>query len=240
MTGAAALESLLALQDRDGALDRLAHRRATLPERDELATREAAAATVATRVRAVASRRDELAHEERRLDDEASSLRAKAAEVEAKMYSGSVSSPRELQAMQADVDQLRRHERTLETRELELMEELEPIDREFAELEEQRGTVMREVDAVRATLEASEAAIDREVADEQKARDAIAGQLDPGLVAEYERRRVRAHGVGVARLVGNTCQGCHLTIPSTEVERIRRAPEGTISFCDNCGCILVP
>ena len=96
MTGAAALESLLALQDRDGALDRLAHRRATLPERDELATREAAAATIATRVRAVASRRDELAHEERRLDDEASSLRAKAAEVEAKMYSGSVSSPREL------------------------------------------------------------------------------------------------------------------------------------------------
>ena len=99
---------------------------------------------------------------------------------------------------------------------------------------------MREVDAVRATLEASEAAIDREIADEQKARDAIAGELDPGLVAEYERRRVRAHGVGVARLVGNTCQGCHLTIPSTEVERIRRAPEGTISFCDNCGCILVP
>ena len=240
MTGAAALESLLALQDRDGALDRLAHRRATLPERDALATREAAAASVATRIRAVASRRDELANEERRLDDEASSLRAKAAEVESKMYSGSVSSPRELQAMQADVDQLRRHERTLETRELELMEELEPIDRELAELEEQRGAVVQEVDAIRAKLEESQAAIDREAADEQKARDAIAGQLDPGLVAEYERRRTRAHGVGVARLVGNTCQGCHLTIPSTEVERIRRAPEGTISFCDNCGCILVP
>lgn len=240
MSGATALESLLALQERDGALDRLAHRRAILPERNALATSEAAAGVLAGRIRAVTSRRDELAHEERRLDDEASSLRAKAAEVEAKMYSGSVSSPRELQAMQADVDQLRRHERTLETRELELMEELEPVDRELAELEEQRGAVGKETDAVRAALEQSESAIDREAADEQKARDEIAGQLDPGLVAEYERRRVRAHGVGVARLVGNTCQGCHLTIPSTEVERIRRAPEGTISFCDNCGCILVP
>ena len=38
------------------------------------------------------------------------------------MYSGSVSSPRELQAMQADVEQLRRHQRNLENRELELME----------------------------------------------------------------------------------------------------------------------
>ena len=240
MTGGAVLESLLALQGRDGALDRLAHRRATLPERAALATSEAAAGVVAARVRGVTSRRDELAHEERRLDDEASSLRAKAAEVESKMYSGSVSSPRELQAMQADVDQLRRHERTLETRELELMEQLEPVDRELAELDEQRRAVMQEVDAVRAALEQAQSAIDREAADEQKARDEIAGQLDPGIVAEYERRRARNRGVGVARLVGNTCQGCHLTIPSTEVERIRRAPEGTISFCDNCGCILVP
>jgi predicted nucleic acid-binding Zn-ribbon protein len=240
MSGSTALESLLALQDRDGALDRLVHRRRTLPERETLIRGEAAAGALATRIGGVTSRRDELAHEERRLDDEASSLRSKAAEVEAKMYSGTVSSPRELQAMQADVDQLRRHERALESRELELMEALEPVDRELGELEAQRSAVTAEVEGVRATLDRAEAAIDREMAEEQKARDAIAGSLDPSLVAEYERRRSHAHGVGVARLVGNTCQGCHLTIPSTEVERIRRAPEGSIAFCDNCGCILVP
>ena len=53
-------------------------------------------------------------------------------------------------------------------------------------------------------------------------------------------RDIRAQGVGVARLVGGTCQGCHLSIPSTEVERIRKSPEGSVQFCDNCGCILVP
>jgi predicted nucleic acid-binding Zn-ribbon protein len=31
-----------------------------------------------------------------------------------------------------------------------------------------------------------------------------------------------------------------LSIPSTEVERIRRAPDGSVSYCDNCGAILVP
>src|SRR5947207_2364629 len=173
MTGGAVLESLLALQGRDGALDRLAHRRATLPERAALATSEAAAGVVAARVRGVTSRRDELAHEERRLDDEASSLRAKAAEVESKMYSGSVSSPRELQAMQADVDQLRRHERTLETRELELMESLEPIDAELDRLGTQRAAIAAELKAVGATLENAEGAIDEEIAEEQKARDAL-------------------------------------------------------------------
>jgi len=237
---AAGLEALLELQEHDAALDRLAHRRDGLPERDALSRAEAEAAELATRIRAVTSRHDELSHEERRLGDEASSLRAKAAEVEAKMYSGAVSSPRELQAMQADVDQLRRHERTIEGRELELMETLEPVDRELNELETQRSAAVATVNDVRGALERAEAVIDADMAVEQKARDAIAGQIDPSLVGEYERRRARNRGVGVARLVGSTCQGCHLTIPSTEVERIRRAPEGSVAFCDNCGCILIP
>lgn len=240
MTSAAALESLLTLQEHDAALDRLAHRRDTLPERDAVARGVAEDRTLAARIRTITAQRDELAQEEKRLDDEASSLREKAADVEAKMYSGSVSSPRELQAMQADVEQLRRHERTLEGRELELMESIEPIDVDLERLGTQHTTLAAELSEVRATLEGAEAAIDQEMAEEQKARDALAGELEPSLVAEYERRRGRAQGVGVARLVGNTCQGCHLSIPATEVDAMRRAPEGTISYCDNCGCILLP
>jgi predicted nucleic acid-binding Zn-ribbon protein len=240
MTGVGRLESLLLLQDRDGALDRLLHRRDTLPERGTLAQLEARIAQLASRRHAVAGRRDELVRDERRLGDEASALREKAAEVEAKMYSGSVSSPRELQAMQADVEQLRRHERAVEGRELEVMEALEPLDRDLAALDSEHATLDGELRATRSSLERDEADIDREASEERKARDAIAGEIEPSLVAEYERRRARAQGVGVARLVGSTCQGCHLSIPSTEVDRIRRAPEGSLQFCDNCGAILVP
>jgi predicted nucleic acid-binding Zn-ribbon protein len=240
MTDGAGLESLLMLQEHDGALDRLLHRRETLPERDTVAAGEAAARVLTAEIGVLTGQRDEIAHEEKRLDDEASSLREKAAEVEAKMYSGSVSSPRELQAMQADIDQLRRHERNLETRELELMEAREPLDANLAELDARRAALVADVDRERASLESAEVAIDQEMAEERKAREGIAGELEPALVGDYERRRGRARGVGVARLVGMTCQGCHLSIPATEVDSIRRAPEGTISYCDNCGCILVP
>jgi hypothetical protein len=51
----------------------------------------------------------------------------------------------------------------------------------------------------------------------------------------------QAKGIGIARLVGNTCQGCRLTIPATEVDRIRKAgPDDPVFQCDNCGAILVP
>jgi hypothetical protein len=240
MTDAGRLESLLLLQERDGALDRLQHRRDTLAERETVARLEAGMNQLASRRRGLAGRRDELSREERRLGDEAGALHDKAAEVEAKMYSGSVSSPRELQAMQSDVDQLRRHERAVEGHELEVMEALEPLDRDLEVLDAEHAALDTELRATRSSLERAEADIDREMSDERKARDSIAGAIDPSLVAEYERRRARAQGVGVARLVGSTCQGCHLSIPSTEVDRIRKAPEGSIQFCDNCGCILVP
>ena len=240
MTRPGRLESLLQLQDHDGTLDRLQHRRDTLPERVTLTEVEATMAQLATRRQTLAGRRDELSREEQRLGDEAGALHEKAREVEAKMYSGSVSSPRELQSMQADVEQLRRHGRAVEVRELEVMEALEPVERDLETLDGERSKLDAQLRDIRSSLDRSEADIDREMSEERKARDTIAGEIDPALVTEYERRRARAQGVGVARLVGSTCQGCHLSIPSTEVDQIRKAPEGSLQFCDNCGCILVP
>ncbi len=240
MTDAAELDALLVLQEHDGALDRLRHRRATLPEREALSRGESDAAVLAARMATASEERDQLSGEEQRIDDEARSLAAKATEVEAKMYSGEISSPRELQSMQADVEQLRRHQRGLENRELELMEVREPLDAALSELEAQRDALAGELDRLQRAVADAEAVIDAEASSELAARVAVASKIAESLVAEYERCRIQARGAGVARLVGNTCQGCHLSIPATEVARIKKALDGPIAHCDNCGCILVP
>ncbi|MET0895203.1 MAG: C4-type zinc ribbon domain-containing protein [Acidimicrobiia bacterium] len=237
------LEELLALQERDLALDRLQLRRDTLPARAALSRTHAQHAALGARRADTQVKRDEVAREEQRLDDEARSLEAKAKEVDAKMYSGEISSPRELQAMQADVESLQRHQRDVENRELEAMEQREPLDAELADFDTQLAALRDEGLGLQANLAESEAEIDAEMVVERGARDTIAAGIDPALVAAYAARRAQAGGTGasgVARLVGGTCQGCHLSIPSTEVERIKKAPEGTLAYCDNCGCILVP
>jgi uncharacterized protein len=155
------------------------------------------------------------------------------------MYSGEVSSPKELQAMQAEVEQLRRHQGDLETEELEIMEAREPLDAQLAELQARVAALDADLASARATLAVAEDAVKAEARGELAARQEIAGRIDAKLLAEYERCRSLTGGTGVARLVGTTCQGCHLTIPSTEAERIKHAPEGTIEHCDNCGAILV-
>jgi predicted nucleic acid-binding Zn-ribbon protein len=156
------------------------------------------------------------------------------------MYSGEISSPRELQAMQSDVDQLRKHQRNVENRELELMEAREPLDATLGELGQHRSALDGELERIRRTLADAEAELIAEMRDERTARDAIAAGIDDQLVKEYERCRAHAQGVGVARLVGSTCQGCHLSIPAIEAEQIKKSAGDPLAYCDNCGAILVP
>jgi uncharacterized protein len=234
------LDTLLELQTRDTAIDRLRHRRDTLPERAALESVRTELSTAGTRLAEVTAQREEVAREEQRFDDEARSLEDKAAEVERRMYSGEVSSPRELQALQADVEQLRRHRRGLEDRELEVMERRESFEPAVDELRARVSELESEAVRLGAALAEVETEIDEELAGERVARDEIAATVDAGLLEDYERCRERARGIGAARLSGNTCQGCHLSIPSVEAERIRKSPPGTVAHCDNCGCILVP
>ncbi|HSO96000.1 MAG TPA: C4-type zinc ribbon domain-containing protein [Acidimicrobiia bacterium] len=234
------LESLLALQARDLALDRLRHQRATLPERAQLAGLDDRLGGIEQTRAGQQREHDDVAGNEQRLADEAQRLAEQATAAEQRLYSGEISSPRELQALQADVDQLRRHQRDVEDRQLGAMEQREPLDAALAALDLDRAGVDGEAATLHGSLDAHEQELDQAAAAERAARDEIAGSLDPGLVAEYERRRQRANGIGAARLSGMTCQGCHLSVPATEVDRIRKTADGALAFCDNCGCILVP
>jgi uncharacterized protein len=234
------LDTLLELQTRDIAIDRLRHRRDTLPERVALESVRSELEAARLQLTAATARRGEVAREERRFDDEARSLEEKAAAEERRLYSGEVTSPRELQQLQADVDQLRRHRRNLEDRELEVMERRETFDSEVDVLERRVRALEAEAERLSAALAGAEAEIDEELAGERVARDEIVATVDADLLTDYERCRERARGMGAARLNGNTCQGCHLAIPSVEAERIRKSPPGTVAHCDNCGCILVP
>jgi len=232
-------ETLLEIQERDTAIDRLRHRHETLESRVACQKAAAVADDLAQRRAAVAARRDEIVQVVQRLDDEATLVKDHAAGVESKLYSGEITSPRELQALQADLDQLRRQQRGIEDRELEAMELREAVDTERDAVDKQLAEAQAELDRLSRILADDESAIDAELEGERLARDGLASGIDASLLELYERCRARARGIGAARLVGSTCQGCRLTIPATEVDRIKKSPADAIAHCDNCGAILV-
>lgn len=234
------LESLLLVQESDITLDQLRHRRDAMPERAELVARGTELRSKDGERAGVRERHRVVSADERRIDDEAQAVGERADEVNKKLYSGTVSSPRELQAMQADIDMLHRRRSDLEDEELEIMEQREKLDAELAALDASIATLSTTVAKLQETIAATEAEIDDEIARETANRADLAKPIAESLLRDYERRRAQNRGAGAARLVGTTCQACHLTIPSTEAEQIRRDAGTTVSYCDNCSAILVP
>ena len=233
------LEALLEVQAHDTATDQLQHRRATLPERakvEELRRERAAGQKELKRIEAQLA-----AAETRRtaLEAEVAEADSRIASIEGRMFGGTVTSSRELESMAAEVDSLKARRSGLEDEALEAIEAAENEREALQQAQETdaaRGAAIAEVES---RLAISEAEVDSLIADEQSARDGLAGGLAPELLTAYERIRTKLGGVGAARLEGDRCTGCHLSLPSGEVERLRHEPPDAISYCDNCSRILV-
>ncbi|MFZ4585041.1 MAG: zinc ribbon domain-containing protein [Acidimicrobiia bacterium] len=233
------LDALLQLSGRDAAASRLRGRRESLPERKELAEARRSLAALDAEIAERTAVRDSALADEQRVDAEVTAVEDRAQAGEQKLYSGEITSPRELQALQGEIDHLRERRRLLEDDELVAMERRETLDAEVQGLVARRTALIERARETAAALAASEAAIDAELRTETEARDALAVTIPDAVLKAYERARVSTGSSGAARLVGTACEGCHLTIPTTEAEAIRRAPD-SLATCDNCGRILVP
>jgi uncharacterized protein len=232
-------EPLLAVQALDTRVDQLEHRLETLPVRAQLAQLAERVADVDGRVASVDERRGELTRSQQRLEDEIASLNGRAEQAEKQLYSGAVSNPRELQALQDDIASIRRRIGQLEDDELEIMELAEPVDAQLAELARERDGLDAETRRLTVELTGSEADIVGELAAVRKERAEAATAVEPELWPEYDKLRAQLGGVAVARLVGSTCQGCHLALSAVEVDRIRRLGVDEIVHCEECGRLLV-
>jgi predicted nucleic acid-binding Zn-ribbon protein len=199
---------------------------------DELAGLEATLAGV------TASAAD-AARAQRKVEGELALVESKVADLEARLYSGAVTVPRELQAMQAEGEALRTRRGALEDDVLEAMDRRESLDGEIAALAARRAELDAEAAGLRVAIAEAEAQLDRDLAAELEARATAAAGIPADLAALYEQLRARLGGVAAALLVNGRCGGCHLALPATEVARLRKEPPETLVRCEQCERILV-
>ena len=232
-------DTLMLVQERDTMLDQLRHRRDALPERAALAEVGRGRSQLDRSMGELQAQVDELAGRQRRLEEQIAATAKRRHEIEQRMRSGAISASRDLQAMDHEVVQLAERQSHLEEEELILLEEQDPLD---ARLDEDRAAVTSlalEADRLMSAIAEAETEIDAAIAGEVEVRQQLASGLPPELAERYEFLRSHLGGVGAARLVGDRCDGCHLSLPSVEVERIRRLPPDEFATCPQCDRILV-
>lgn len=230
---------LLDLQDVDTSLDRLAHRRRTLPELAEIERAETRLNELRDLVVGTETELADADREQRKVENDVDLVRSRMTRDQQRMDSGAVAHAKDLESLKHELDSLAKRQGDLEEIVLEHMERREEIESRLRVLVAERDTVTAGLEAASARRDEAFAAIDADAAEATAARAALAGQLPPDLLALYEKIRADAGGQGAAPLARGQCQGCRLPLPPTELSRFRTAEADEVLRCDECSRILV-
>jgi len=170
------------------------------------------------------------------LELQADDLRAKIAPAEEKLYGGSVRNPKELQDLQADIDQMKRHLSAIEDQDIAALATLEQAEADArateAELAAAESAWRQEQNELARTAER----LETEIAALEEERAGQAKQIVPDVLGLYDHVRRAHQGRGVARIERSVCQGCRIQLPASIISRARSG--NGIAQCPNCERIL--
>ena len=229
-----ATRELLALQSVDGDL---VVRHTRLAEIAPLLGDDSALRALARRLASEQAEVDSALGRQQELDTIIAGATGRVDAAEARLYSGVVVNPRELQDLQADVNMLKRQRGHEEDALLEVMVELDTA-------RGKRDASAKELEALKASWQAEQRSLTgeqqrlrAEVDDlEQRRADAV-GRIPPPEVALYEQVR-RSHPHPVAQMHNNACNACRVGVPMRTAQEVRTSSAPV--RCPNCGRILLP
>ena len=171
------------------------------------------------------------------LEDGVATITEKLESEQARLMSGEISDPREMQYVAREMDSLRRQRDKAEFTTLEQLEKRESTQSQVAKIE-QALLGLREADeAFVASYRASGGALKAEIDRLTGEHEAIAAHLPGPLRVRYERLVADRHGVAVGLLDGDTCTACHMALPANDVRDLTMG--GPIGRCPLCHRILI-
>ncbi len=235
----AAQVRLLEVQDLDAKADQARHRRTSMPEVKEMEALEASRSEVDDQRRDAQIVVDDLDLAQRKADNDVELVKTRRTRDRDRIDQGLITSPKDLERMQHELESLDRRISVLEDEELEVMEQLEEAQSALGELVQRIAATDERLAELAVVREAKTAEIDAELAELEAARGPAVEGIPDDLLALYEKLRASKNGIGAAEIRQRRCNGCQLGIDNAEIGVIRAAPADLVVRCEECSRILV-
>jgi predicted nucleic acid-binding Zn-ribbon protein len=147
-----------------------------------------------------------------------------------------VQSSREYSAVLNEMDGIDKQIRASEDKVLTLEEELETSRADLTKREENLPREIQEHEEKLKDWRAAQRAINEELkAAEAEIRD-IESRMRPRELAEFRRLIEKKGGLGVVRVISNSCSACHVKVRPAAMQLLKVGNE--IIYCDSCRRIL--
>jgi len=180
-------------------------------------------------------RLEELKHQQHSAEWEIDDITGKIAAAEEKLFSGQVKNPKELASLQQDVEMLKTRRGRLEEKALGVIEQVEQSEVAVASISGELKTLTADWKRQQKQLSGEMKKLKAALTDLKGRWQRLAEGIEPETVDFYKQLRERKGGTAVARVEQGICRGCRLSLPTTDLQRVRG---NNLVQCSSCGRIL--
>ncbi len=167
---------------------------------------------------------------------ELQSVEKKRKDHETKLYGGMIQNPKELSAMQDEIEALGRQQGKLDERILSLMEDVEKRRTEEAQAKDALDRAEAALTAKLAAYKAAARVLSKEIRSLTSQRSEAVKPIAPALLKRYDSFRAGKQGVAIGKLEDGRCGACHTNLPSNLIRRAETTE--SVELCENCGRML--
>jgi len=179
----------------------------------------------------------DIEHEKKKLEDSISLNNEKIKKHEAKLFSGTITSSKELVNFQDEIKQSKLNNDGLESKELEIMIKIDEYRPKLKKAEAAKQAFAKDIEALKAEISLKIKEIDEKLAVLKERRKSVIPKIPKEIGARYDEVKAKKGGVGVAVLKNRVCDVCRMELSSGEVERIN--DPDTIHKCPECKRMLI-
>ena len=233
-----AVERLFDLQGEDTLLGQLEYRIHSLPEREKLTSLKEMKNTTEEQVFIHQAESVEQRKIEKRLELELSSIETRLMEVDEKLYSGIITTEKEVKGLQDEIGHLKERQDALESDLLETLGLMEETTSNIDEFSSQLEVQNDDIQSVEIALNVAVNELSEKVLETKTRREETVKVLTEEILTCYEAHREHFPADAVVRFDGPTCNGCHLTMSAMETDRIKGLEVGALTECSECGRLV--
>ncbi len=179
-------------------------------------------------------RREDLGKQQHSYEWDIDDLTNKITAIEEKLYGGRINNPKELASLQQEENAFKASRDQLETKSLEVMEQVEMIDASITETGGELKNLESEWKAGQKKLSTEIDGLKTVLSALKDKRQLVSGEIDSPAIKLYEKLQ-KQKGQAVVKVEQGICRGCRISLPSSDLQQVRSR---SLVQCSSCGRLL--